>query len=292
VSQQQAKKLKLKPRKRLSPWIEKSCLLLSANVSYENAARDFEELTGIAIGHSTQQRLVHRTDWEAETATVTVNALSVDGGKARIRTPEKGPSIWLDDKAVSLHGIRCDAWFQDNEALLESVNSQPLAPVVSCIGDGHPGVWKIVAGIKPPEQRREVLDWFHLMENLHKVGGSEQRRIDSEVSSELCASRQRLKQVRLDLWQGRVAGAKAAFDDWIEPPSAVVNFLQYVEPHQARIPDYQSDQAQGLRIGSGSVESTIKRIGVRIKISGGQWKAENVGRVLKQRCAYLNRFAA
>jgi hypothetical protein len=133
--------------------------------------------------------------------------------------------------------------------LLESVNSQPLAPVVSCIGDGHPGVWKVVAGIRQPEQRREVLDWFHLMENLHKVGGSEQRRKslregfanDSEVSSELCASRQRLKQVRLDLWQGRVADAKAAFDDWEQPPAPVVNFLNYVAQHQERIPNYQSD---------------------------------------------------
>lgn len=276
MSEQQAKKLQLKPRKRLSPWIEKSCLLLSANVSYENAARDFEELTGMAIGHSTQQRLVHRTDYSGETVTATVNTLSLDGGKARIRTPAKGPSIWLDYKAVSLHGIRCDAWFQENEALLESVNSQPLAAVVSCIGDGHPGVWKIVAGIRQPSQRREVLDWFHLMENLHKVGGSQQR----------------LKQVRLDLWEGQLEKAKAAFDDWIEPPSTVVNFLKYLAQHQERIPDYQSDQQQGLCIGSGSVESTIKRIGVRIKISGGQWKAENVGRVLKQRCAYLNRFAA
>ena len=276
MSEQQAKKLQLKPRKRLSPWIEKSCLLLSANVSYENAARDFEELTGIAIGHSTQQRLVHRTDYSGETVTATVNTLSLDGGKARIRTPAKGPSIWLDYKAVSLHGIRCDAWFQENEALLESVNSQPLAAVVSCIGDGHPGVWKIVAGSRQPSQRREVLDWFHLMENLHKVGGSKQR----------------LKQVRLDLWEGQLEKAKAAFDDWIEPPSTVVNFLKYLAQHQERIPDYQSDQQQGLCIGSGSVESTIKRIGVRIKISGGQWKAENVGRVLKQRCAYLNRFAA
>ncbi len=111
----------------MSPWIEKSWLRLSANVSDENAARDFEELTGIVIGHRTQQRLVHRTDWVAETATVMVNALSLDGRKARIRTPAKGPSVWLDDKAVSLQGIRCEAWVQENEALLESVNSQPLA---------------------------------------------------------------------------------------------------------------------------------------------------------------------
>jgi MFS family permease len=36
--------------------------------------------------------LVHRTDWVAETATVVVSALSLDGGKARIRTPDKGPA--------------------------------------------------------------------------------------------------------------------------------------------------------------------------------------------------------
>jgi hypothetical protein len=66
--------------------LKKSCLLLSANVSYENAARDFEELTGIAIGHSTQQRLVHRTDWAAATATVVVKALSLDGNVIHVPT--------------------------------------------------------------------------------------------------------------------------------------------------------------------------------------------------------------
>ncbi|MEM6446092.1 MAG: ISKra4 family transposase, partial [Cyanobacteria bacterium P01_D01_bin.123] len=32
----------------------------------------------------------------------------------------------------------------------------------------------------------------------------------------------------------------------------------------------------------------VKQIGRRIKISGAQWKAENVPQVLKHRCAYLN----
>ena len=51
-------------------------------------------------------------------------------------------------------------------------NTQPIAPVLTCIGDGYDGIWNIISQLKPDNQRREVLDWFHLMENLHKVGGS------------------------------------------------------------------------------------------------------------------------
>ncbi|MFM7470874.1 MAG: ISKra4 family transposase, partial [Nodosilinea sp.] len=32
----------------------------------------------------------------------------------------------------------------------------------------------------------------------------------------------------------------------------------------------------------------IKQIGRRVKISGAQWKEDNVPQVLRQRCAYLN----
>jgi len=42
VSRKQAQKLGLKARVRLSPLLEKSCLLLSANVSYENVERDLK----------------------------------------------------------------------------------------------------------------------------------------------------------------------------------------------------------------------------------------------------------
>ncbi|MBW4554212.1 MAG: ISKra4 family transposase, partial [Aphanocapsa sp. GSE-SYN-MK-11-07L] len=41
-------------------------------------------------------------------------------------------------------------------------------------------------------------------------------------------------------------------------------------------------------IGSGTIESTVKQIGRRIKISGAQWKKSNVPQVLMHRSAYLN----
>ncbi len=54
------------------------------------------------------------------------------------------------------------------------------------------------------------------------------------------------------------------------------------------MPEYGYLQKQGLTIGSGGVESTIKQIGRRLKISGSQWNKSNVAQVLKHRCAYLN----
>jgi hypothetical protein len=46
--------------------------------------------------------------------------------------------------------------------------------------------------------------------------------------------------------------------------------------------------AEGMSIGSGTIESTVKQIGRRVKISGARWNKDNVPQVLKQRCAYFN----
>jgi hypothetical protein len=62
-----------------------------------------------------------------------------------------------------------------------------------------------------------------------------------------------------------------------------------LEKHRHRIVNYDYFQSEQIcSIGSGSIESTIKQIDQRTKISGAQWKAENVPQVLPHRCAYLN----
>lgn len=67
------------------------------------------------------------------------------------------------------------------------------------------------------------------------------------------------------------------------------NFCQYLHKHRHRIINYEYYQAEQIcSIGSGAVESTVKQIDRRTKISGTQWKRENVPQVLAQRCAYLN----
>ena len=65
--------------------------------------------------------------------------------------------------------------------------------------------------------------------------------------------------------------------------------LLYLRKHCHRIVNYGYYQAEEIcSIGSGAVESAIKQISRRVKISGAQWKRENVSQVLSHRCAYLN----
>lgn len=256
----------------LSPYLEACCLRLSANVSYQHAAEDIEYFTGMQVSRSVQQRLVHRQDFALPEVEATVEELSVDGGNIRIRTPEGEPCDWKGYKAVCLHDLAgVAASFQDNAVVIDWVNAQPLATVLTCIGDGHDGIWNIVTQFAPNTQRREVLDWFHLMENLHKVGGSLKR----------------LNQAEALLWQGQVDAAKALFADCQRKQAQ--NFCQYLDKHRHRIINYQYYQAEQIcSIGSGAVESTVKQIDRRIKISGAQWKQANVPQVLAHRCAYLN----
>ncbi|HBC41630.1 MAG TPA: hypothetical protein DCZ88_06990 [Pseudanabaena sp.] len=54
----------------------------------------------------------------------------------------------------------------------------------------------------------------------------------------------------------------------VHPNELSIFFLAYLRNHRHRIPEYGYLQKQGLTIGSGSVESTIKQIGRRVKISG------------------------
>jgi len=112
------------------------------------------------------------------------------------------------------------AFFQDNSALLDLVNSQVLAKPLICLGDGHDGIWNLFREIGEKQERIEILDWYHLIENLYKVGG---------------------------LWKG---AAISCFEGWSEPQ--VENFITYLNKHKHRIVNYGYLQAEGISIGSGS----------------------------------------
>jgi len=275
VSEQQGERLGIQAYSRWSPYLEKCCLLVSANESYERAAEDIEALTGVRVSGSTQQRLVHRQDFKPETVDCGIKEMSIDGGKVRLRTTLGQPSQWRDYKGVNLHQCAVSAFFRDNTALLAWVNQQPLASPLVCLGDGHDGIWNLFMQIGPPPERLEILDWYHLIENLGKVGGSK-RRLDA---------------VEARLWQGDVDGAVKLFDGWLH--ERVKQFTAYLSKHRHRIVNYSYYQAEGISIGSGGIESLVKQIGRRVKISGAQWNPNNVQQVLLHRCAYLNgRFSA
>lgn len=270
ISEKQAKRLSVKEKTQWSTYLENCCLLLSANESYQRAEEDIKILTGMEVSHGTQQRMVHRQTFDPPQKEQETAEISIDGGKVRLRTPLGKPCQWRDYKAVNLHEQAKAAFFQDNESLVEWVNQQPLANPLICLGDGHCGIWNIFAKIGKKYQRREILDWYHLVENLGKVGGSQQR----------------LDQVEALLWKGKVDEAIQEFSDWKH--ENVDKFINYLQEHRERIVNYDYFQTEGISIGSGAIESTIKQIGRRLKIAGAQWKTDNVPQVLRHRCAYLN----
>ncbi len=172
---------------------------------------------------------------------------------------------------VCLHNSAIGAFFQDNAAVVDWVNNQPLAEIVTCLGDGHDGIWNIITQLAPNRQRREILDWYHLVENLHKLGGSLRR----------------LNKAESLLWQGKVDDVLALFADCTK--KLAQNFCTYLNKHRHRLVNYQYYQAEQIcSIGSGAVESAVKQIDRRTKISGAQWNLENIPKVLAHRCAYLN----
>jgi hypothetical protein len=271
LSSEQSRVLEVPTGHQMSPYLELCCLRLSANVSYQNAESDLLFLTGIFVSHRTQQRLVQKTAFPQPVvpAILPLEEVSVDGGKARIRTPKGEECCWRDYKTIATTGgIVAD--YQNNARLIDWVNQQPRLHPLTCLGDGHDGVWNIIAQIATPQERREILDWFHLNENLQKVGGSLQR----------------LRQAETLLWSGQVEETLALFSSLKSKQAQ--NFCQYLTKHRHRIVNYDYYQAEGIPIGSGRVESAIKQIDRRTKISGAQWKAENLPQILALRTAYLN----
>ena len=83
-----------------------------------------------------------------------------------------------------------------------------------------------------------------------------------------------------------IAYTKALFQDCQLDQAR--KFCNYFEHHCQRIVNYAYFQAEGIPIGSGAVESLIKQIDHRMKLTGAQWKSENVPKALSLRCVYLN----
>lgn len=249
------------------------CLRVSANNSYRQAAQEIAVLTGAKVSLKTQQRLVHRQDFTPETvdAPSEVSQLSLDGGNIRLLTPKADVSQWRQYKALRVNGDGLGvAYYQDNQQLCQWVATLPLAALLYCLGDGHLGIWGVYAQMQLSSPHQEILDWYHLKENLYKVGGSLKRLDDAEAL----------------LWQGKVDQTITLFESLKKPQAH--KFCDYLRTHQQRIPNYEYYQAEGIPIGSGDVESWVKQIDRRTQISGAQWREDHVPQVLAHRCAYLN----
>ncbi|HAH55547.1 MAG TPA: hypothetical protein DCM02_09800 [Flavobacterium sp.] len=172
---------------------------------------------------------------------------------------------WRQYKAVRLNGEHYGGWYQQNDEMLDWIKEHKLASPVTCLGDGHDGVWNIFSLLGFKRERREILDWYHLKENLYKQP----------------LEKEQLKELETDLWNGRI-------DKVLEKLEEKNNFRKYVLKHSERIVNYNYYKKEGITIGSGAVESAVKQISARLNLPGARWKEENANKMIAFRCTYLN----
>jgi hypothetical protein len=133
-------------------------------------------------------------------------------------------------------------------------------------------------------QARQVLDYYHCAEYLHKVA---QAHYGASVQAlqwvEATLTRLYLGQVRTVLggWQRMQAHSEAA-------AKAIANWWVYLHEHRHRT-FYRQFRKGGYPLGSGGIESSNKFIcHVRLKRSGAWWDERNSNQMLALRCAKYN----
>ena len=88
------------------------------------------------------------------------------GEKCDCGEPKGRAAIGEITKRCEYIGIYYNALFQDNQSLIDFVNTQPLTNPLVCLGDGHDGKCNLIGELATPQTRWEILDWYHLRENL------------------------------------------------------------------------------------------------------------------------------
>jgi hypothetical protein len=223
--------------------------------------------------------------------------ISCDGGRLRIRTKKRGPrtkkgrcryhAVWCEPKlfVISVVGpdgrqehtftplieatlAGPDALFDRLEIALKRVHIEEAKRVLF-VADGARWIWTRVQRLC----RRlglagmvELLDFFHVVEHLGAVA-------ELKKSWSTAQRRRWVKQQRQRLRQGHAQAVVQAVDQLCRGPlsKAVRTQRDYFVRNLKRL-DYAAVKAAGLPLGSGAVESAVRRvINLRLKGASIYW---------------------
>ncbi len=204
------------------------------------------------------------------------------------------------------HEMKAGAWWtvdehthaQDIHYYVDSVEAERFADLVWATGDmlnaphaeelvlvtdAADWIERIIATHFP--HATHIIDWYHACEYLTPV---------AQTACKDAAQREVwLTQARTWLWDGRlddvIQTCKQCRQAQLKPdddPASVA--MRYFTNHRHQM-DYPTYRAQGYQIGSGTMESGCKQIGLeRLKISGARWSHDGARLVAKARAAYLS----
>jgi hypothetical protein len=247
-------------------------------------------------------------------------AIGIDGGRVRVRTVMETIRVsgkrkrkkfrieWREPKVVILfevdkkgrmvRGSRpvIDGTLQGPDALIELVAfhlhrmGAALARVVTFVADGAPWIWKrldwVIAQAKlDPNRVVEVLDWCHAVHHL-SVALAALPLTESQRKGLYQRLRGLLKEGKS---QDVIAELKVLAVNQPED-SPMWREIRYLTKHSdsGRL-RYDCLRRRGVPLGSGAIESTIRRvINLRLKGNGIYWTEGNAESVFQLRAAVVS----
>jgi hypothetical protein len=200
----------------------------------------------------------------------------------------KGFRLYLLDGERIVHVL---SWHQvhNEEQLgeaLKQIKEAGLIPeeqVRLCVVcDGAEWIWKHVQALFP--QARQVLDYYHCAQYLHRVAKAHYGASVQAVEW-VEATMTRLYLGKVGVALGGLRRMQAQSD---EAAKAIANCGDYLNAHRSRTA-YHKLRRGGYPLGSGGIESSNKFIcHVRLKRSGAWWYEVNRNHMLALRCAKYN----
>ena len=247
-------------------------------------------------------------------------AVGIDGGRIRVRTVVKTTRVggkrkrkkfrveWREPKVVILFEVDkkgrmvrggrpvIDGTLQGPNALIELVAfhlhrmGAAGARVVTFVADGAPWIWKrldwVIAQVKlDPDRVVEVLDWCHAVHHL-SVALAKLPLTESQRPGLYQRLRGLLKEGKC---RDVIAELKVLAVN--EPDdSAMWREIRYLTKHSdAGRLRYNGFRRGSVPIGSGAIESTIRRvINLRLKGNGIYWTEDNAEAVFQLRAAVVS----
>jgi hypothetical protein len=311
---------------RCTPALAAEVSLLAAMLGSLDEARDVLTQRGVVLDiktlrlmayrYAARARVVQQSEGTALDDTVSGRrvVISTDGGRLRLRETKRGPKTkkgrrrytgaWREPKVLIIYVVDAegkressfapviDGTLKGPEAVFALLRSylQRLgitqADQVLFIADGAPWIWKRVPVLVQAlglstEQVHEVLDFYHAAEHLGKVAA-----LRKDWSMKV-RSRWRHQQRRL-LLAGEVQRVITAVRDICRGRNskAIRTHRDYFIKNQSRMA-YAKLMAMKLPIGSGAIESTVRRV-VNLRLKGASlfWCRASAEAILLLRSYY------
>jgi hypothetical protein len=309
---------------RCTPGLASEVSMFAGMLGSLEEARQVLAERGVDLNIKTVRRIAYRFAERARTAQRVMEldfgpgvigrkvAISADGGRTRIREKKRGRKTakgrnrfrgaWREPKLFIIYVVDAegkldrsfmpimdaliqgpDAIFKLLHAYLSQLNLSE-ADRILFIADGAPWIWNRIPDLikrlgVEPDQVHQLIDFYHAVEHLGKVASLRKGWSSQQHKSWVSKHRRLLLQGHVD----KVVSAVKAICRG-RNSRAIRTQMDYFVKNSARM---AYEQLRGLKmpIGSGSVESAIRRVvNLRLKGPCTFWCKENAEAILLLRC--------